>query len=145
MINGKQLPLYHKSYQLIKYLYHTVKNFPKHYKYTLGQSIIDLAWQCLDLVLTANIQPNKDKYFRILELSANFDKLKIRIRMIQEIGLISPKQFAHLQVNYITTIGEMIGGWLKWSASYRGGGGKSGFYKIYEYDFYLPKIISSVS
>ncbi|MFH0923509.1 MAG: four helix bundle protein [Candidatus Falkowbacteria bacterium] len=97
-----------------------MKNFPKHYKYTLGQSIIDLAWQCLDLVLAANVLPNKDKYYKILELSAVFDKLKLRIRMTQEIGLISSKQFAHLQVNYIAAIGEMIGGWLKWALNCRG-------------------------
>ncbi|MCG2697572.1 four helix bundle protein [Candidatus Parcubacteria bacterium] len=120
MLNSKQLPLYHKSYLLIKYFYRLVKNFPKHYKYTLGQSMIDLSWQCLDLVLAANVLPNKDKYYKILELSAVFDKLKLRIRMTQEIGLISSKQFAHLQVNYIAAIGEMIGGWLKWALNCRG-------------------------
>ncbi len=121
MINGKQLPLYHKSYQLIKYLYRLIKNFPKHYKYTVGQSIIELSWQCLDLVLATNVLPNKDKYYKILELSGVFDKLKLRIRMTQEIGLISSKQFTHLQVNFITTIGEMIGGWLKWAVNYQEG------------------------
>ena len=122
MLNSKQLPLYHKSYLLIKYSYRLVKNLPKHYKYTLGQSIIDLSWQCLDLVLAANVLPNKDKYYKILELSGVFDKLKLRIRMTQEIGLISSKQFTHLQINYITAIGEMIGGWLKWALKCRGGG-----------------------
>lgn len=129
MINSSQLPLYHKFYLLIKYLYGMIKNFPKHYKYSLGKNIIDLNWQCLDLVLAANVLPNKDKYLKILELSANFDKLKVRIRMVQEIGLISEKQFAHLQVNYLGAIGEMIGGWLKWALNCRGGAVKSRLFK----------------
>ncbi len=36
-----------------------VRNFSKQYKYTLGQNILDLTWQCLDLVLEANALPNK--------------------------------------------------------------------------------------
>jgi len=115
MATTKPLPLYYGFYQLIKYLYQIINNFPKQYKYTLGENIIDLAWQCLDLVFEANALPNKNKYSKILVLSASFDKLKIRLRMIQEINLISQKQFVHLQISYIKTIGEMIGGWLSWA------------------------------
>ena len=99
MATTKPLPLYYGFYQLIKYLYQIINNFPKQYKYTLGENIIDLAWQCLDLVFEANALPNKNKYSKILVL----------------INLISQKQFVHLQISYIKTIGEMIGGWLSWA------------------------------
>ena len=52
---------------------------------------------------------------KISELSNIFDKLKIRIRMAQELKLISEKQFAHIHTYYGREMGEMIGGWLKWS------------------------------
>ena len=76
---------------------------------------MDLSWQCLDLVLEANALPDKEKYPRISELSTTFDKLKIRLRLAQEINLISKKQFSHIQTFYLKETGEMIGGWLKWS------------------------------
>jgi hypothetical protein len=113
----QRLPLYYKFYQLIKFLYERVRNFPKQYKYTLGQNILDLSWQCLDLVLEANALPDKEKHQKILELSTTFDELKIRLRLAQEINLISKKQFVHIQTCYIKEIGEMIGGWLKWSSA----------------------------
>lgn len=116
MSNYKHLPLYLKIYQLVKFLYEMVRNFPKQYKYSLGQNILDLTWQCLDLVLEVNILPNEKKYQKILKLSIDFDKLKIRLRMAQELSLISKKQFVHLQSNYMREIGEMIGGWLKWAS-----------------------------
>ena len=115
MSNYEHLPLYLKIYQFVKFLYEMVRNFSKQYKYTLGQNILDLTWQCLDLVLEANALPNKEKHQKILELSIGFDKLKIRLRMAQELNLISQKQFVHIQVSYSKEIGEMIGGWLKWS------------------------------
>ena len=93
-----------------------VRNFPKQYKYSLGKDILELGWRCLDLILEANSMPNDKKYSKILELSTTFDKLKIRIRMIQELNLISEKQFAHIQTYHIKETGEMIGGWLNWSS-----------------------------
>jgi hypothetical protein len=92
-----------------------VRNFPKQYKYTLGENILGLGWRCLDLVLEANSLSNEKKCSKILELSITFDELKIRIRMAQELNLISERQFAHIQTYYAKEIGEMIGGWLKWS------------------------------
>jgi len=116
MSNSQHLPLYLKIYQLIKFLYERVRNFPKEYKYTLGENILNLSWRCLDLVLEANISPNEKKHPKILELSITFDKLKIRLRMAQELDLISKRQFVHIQTYYIKEIGEMIGGWLRWAS-----------------------------
>jgi len=82
----------------------------------LGENILDLSWQCLDSVLEANILPNEKKHPKILEISIAFDKLKVRLRMAQEINLISKRQFVHTQTYYIKEIGEMIGGWLKWAS-----------------------------
>jgi hypothetical protein len=115
MPQSEHLPIYLKIYQLIKFLYEIVKNFSKEYKYTLGRDILELGWGCLDLVLEINASSNNEKHLKILKLSVVFDKLKIRLRMIQELNLISEKQFAHIQNNYIKEIGQMIGGWLNWS------------------------------
>ena len=116
MLNSQHLPLYLKIYQLIKFLYGRVRNFPKEYKYTLGENILILSWRCLDLVVEANAMPGREKQGKISELSAAFDKLKIRLRMAQELNLIPEKQFVHIQTNYIRETGEMIGGWLKWAS-----------------------------
>lgn len=115
MANFQQLPLYLKLFQLIKLLYEVVRNFPKEYKYTFGKEILDLAWECLDLVLEANAVSGEERSFRISTLNVCFDKFKIRLRMAAELELISEKQFCHLEVYYLKETGEMIGGWLKWS------------------------------
>lgn len=128
-MNNNQFPLYHKIYQLLKILYKTVKNFPKEYKYNLGQEMIDLAWKCLDLTVEANLLPNYCKKTKIGELSSAFDRLKLRIRMGQEIDLLSVGQFAHIQENYLLEIGKEIGGWLNW-ARVSGGGVKR--FKIFD-------------
>lgn len=116
-MGNKNCTLYYKIYQLLKILYKTVKNFPKEYKYSLGKDLIDLTWQCLDLTIETNNLVNENKKIKIGELSVIFDKLKMRIRMGQEINLLSVGQFSHLEKNYILEIGNQIGGWMKWARS----------------------------
>ncbi len=120
-MRNDQLSLYHKIYQLIKILYRTIKNFPKEHKYSLGKEMIDFSWQCLDLTLEANSLPNHRKAPKISELSGIFDKLKMRIRMGQEINLLTLGQFTHLEENYLLEIGREIGGWSRWAAARRTG------------------------
>ena len=119
MSNEKEAPIYLKLYLLIKELDKMVENFPKHQKYTLGNQTMEMAWDCIDLVIEANNASFYQKKHKISELSDCFDKLKIRLRMSQELGLISTGQFAHIQSQYMSEIGEMIGGWMKWAGEGR--------------------------
>lgn len=116
MAEYKALPLYNKIYFLIKLLYSTTRNIPKEYKYGIGNEIVALAWSCLDLFHEANNLPNREKHVAIKRLSSEFDKLKSRLRMMQEIELLTVGQFSHFQINYIIPIGEQLGGWLRWAA-----------------------------
>ena len=113
---NKKPQLYFKFYQLLKFLYRAVRNFEKQYKYSLGGEILNLTWGCLDLIIEINVLPNKEKLSRIKELGICFDKLKIRLRIAQELKQISEDQFSHLQSEYIKETGKMIGGWINWAS-----------------------------
>lgn len=107
-----------KLFKFIVDLNEFVRNLPKHYKYSLGQETMDMAWRCLDLVLEANFYYTpRIKKQKINELSLTFDKLKLRIRMFQELNLIKTKKFQMYQLHYLKNIGGMIGGWIKWADS----------------------------
>lgn len=106
--------LYLAVFKLIRYLYTLVKNFPKEYKYTLGEDILKLAWATLDCVITANVLPNNEKAGCILKASITFDKLKYRLRLAHEIKTISTKQQTFL-IEQNTQIAKMLAGWQKWA------------------------------
>lgn len=108
-------PLYHKLYQLTKQLYLVVHNMPREYKYELGREMLHLSWSCLDLFFEANSVENAKKKVKVQELSKNFDKLKLRLRMAQELRIVSEGRFSVLQKQYILPAGKMIGGWLSWT------------------------------
>lgn len=114
MTKPSELPLYLITFKLLAYLYHLIHNFPKEYKYTLGQSILDLSWEILDLTIQANNLPNCNKYQKICEVSNTFDRFKGRLRMAYELKLISNKKYGFI-VGQLEEIGAMINGWNKWA------------------------------
>jgi hypothetical protein len=115
-MQGNSTKIYYKLHQLTKHFYGVVRSFEKEYKYTIGRDAIDLLWRCLDLAVEANSCSNENKKPVIAELSLAFEKLKIRIQMSREIKLLTVKQFAYIQEEFMLEIGKMIGGWNNWAA-----------------------------
>ncbi len=114
MARNEHLPIYRKTYLLIKEIYQITNQFPKTYKYSFGRDIEEKSWRVMDLIIEANSVV--EKYPKIQELSLEFDKLKLRIRFASELRIIPEKRFVDLQ-NKIAEIGRMISGWLKWATS----------------------------
>ncbi len=115
MVNQEKAKIYLNLFQLNKNLHLAVKGFPKEKKYTLGEDILNKNWQCIDLVIAINTYSADKRKEKIEELSVVFDCLKVRLRMAEELGIMSVNQFAHIQENYMKETGKMIGGWLAWS------------------------------
>jgi len=111
----QSMPLYLRLTELLKLEYKLVSNFPKAYKYSLGEEIISLTWNMLDLFIEAQTCPSKrkeDKVVAIRTMVQKNDCLKLRIRFCSELKLASLRQQTKLQ-QHLTEVGKMIGSWLK--------------------------------
>jgi len=110
----QNLPLYLKLNVLLKKLYLIIHQLPKEYKFSLGHDLVNKNWLLVDLFIEAQTG-TENKIKTIAIISRNFDQLKIRIRFLSELKLISLGQYTEL--NLITNeIGKMIGSWMKFGA-----------------------------
>lgn len=116
MAQYSHLPLYIKTYEFIKLVYRLVGQFRKEYKYTLGEELQKIIWQMLDETIKTNSLPDNRKKEGIEKISQLFDKFKIRLRFVYEIGLLNAKKFSVAQ-GEMAEIGRMIGGWSRWTTS----------------------------
>jgi len=107
----QNLPLYLKLIVLLKQLYQITHQLPKEYKFSLGQDLVNKNWKLIDLFIEAQTCP-ENKIQTIAALSRDFDRLKVRIRFLSELKLISLGQTAALN-SETNEIGKMIGNWLK--------------------------------
>lgn len=109
------MPLYLKLVNLLKIEYGVLHNLPKEYKFSLGQDTVNRTWEILDLFIMAQ-NNSKGKTETIEKINYLFDSLKLRIRFLTELKVISLTQTATLAESLVE-IGKMIGSWLSISAS----------------------------
>lgn len=111
----QSMPLYLGLLKLLKAEYSLLKNLPRQYKYTLGENIISLTWKLIDLFieiqLTQSLKTPR-KIFLIKSMNTHHEQLKLRIRFLGELKLISLKQQTTLNTSMVD-IGKMIGSWIK--------------------------------
>jgi hypothetical protein len=109
----QNMPLYLELLELLRNEYSIFHNLPKAYKFSLGQDIINRTWNIIDLFIIAQTASDESAKVLIIEqISQQFDCLKLRIRFLTELKLISLGQSAHMS-GYLVAIGKMIGSWRK--------------------------------
>ena len=90
------LPVYKDVYRLILKIYEYTKEFPKEYKYTLGQDMKKDGLQLVRSIYRANKEKDKRKYLE--SLLDDFEFLKLEIRIFTDMKILSPKKQVELSL-----------------------------------------------
>jgi len=102
------LPVYRDTYKLILLLFDITQNFPREYKYTLGQDIKRDGINLVRSIYRANRAESKKVHLE--EFLDNFEILKLEIRLCVDMKILSLKTQAALS-EYFESIGRQITGW----------------------------------
>lgn len=106
----EELKITQKIYDMMKYAYQALVQFPKSEKYALATDIK----KCMNTILERTIEANK-KYYKkttLQELDVEVAKLKVYIRLSYELGYLPTKKY-EIWSEKVVEIGKMIGGWIK--------------------------------
>lgn len=106
----EDLKILQKVFDMIKYGYGALAQFPKSEKFALAADIK----RCLDLILERVIEASK-KYYKkttLQELDVEVTKLKVYLRLSLELCFLPPKKY-EIWSGMAVEIGKMLGGWLK--------------------------------
>ncbi|MDG2448329.1 MAG: four helix bundle protein [Saprospiraceae bacterium] len=102
------LPVFKEVYQLIMKIFEYTKDFPKEYKYTLGQDMKRDGIQLVRSIYRANKAKNKTEYLE--QFLDDFEVLKLEIRLCVDMKILSFKKQAELS-GMMESIGKQITGW----------------------------------
>jgi len=107
----RDIPIFHKTYELMLWVYVVVNRFPKKQRFVLGQEIEKTAIKFLKLIIKTNY--TKEKVLPLSEASIEINTFLILIRFSKDLHFLSKRQyeFAASQTNEIS---KMLGGWLKY-------------------------------
>lgn len=107
------LPVYKDTYKLLLLVYEITKNFPREYKYTLGQDMKRDGLQLVRSIYRANRAENKKVHLE--EFLDNFEILKLEIRLCVDLKILSIKMQSQTTA-LLESIGKQITGWKKASS-----------------------------
>lgn len=106
----KDMQIFKKMYDLLLWLYPTVKKFPKSEKYVLGERIERTALNMIEGIISSNYEFNKSESLK--KTNVELEKLRIFIRISKDMKLINFKKYEHASM-MINEIGKMLGGMMK--------------------------------
>lgn len=102
------LPVYRDCYSLTLMLFQYTKEFPREYKYTLGQDIKHDSIELVRSIYRANKADSKREYLE--KFLDDLELLRFEIRLSVDLHLLTIKQQAHI-AELMDRIGKQITGW----------------------------------
>ncbi|MCX6313612.1 MAG: four helix bundle protein [Sphingobacteriales bacterium] len=104
------LPVYRDTYKLILKIFEYTKDFPKDYKYTLGQDMKRDALHLVRSIYRANKSVQKKEHLD--DFMDDFELIKLEIRLCTDMKVLPIKKQAELSL-LMDSIGKQITGWSK--------------------------------
>jgi hypothetical protein len=102
------LKVFQDVYQLILKVFEFTKDFPREYKFTLGQDMKRDAIVLVRSIYRANKAKNKTEYLE--QFLDNFEILKLEIRLCVDLKIMSFKKQSEIAL-LMEGIGKQITGW----------------------------------
>jgi len=112
MARYNHLPVFQRSYDLNLEIYRTTHNFPREYKYSLGQKLKEISNELLDWIVVTNSQKDKIPYFSKMKMQ--IERLRIQIRVAYDLKIIKSQRLEFLN-RIIEEISMQVGGWENWA------------------------------
>jgi len=106
----KHLPIYKGAYDLLLRIMIATKDFPREYKYTLGQKLKDEVMEMILFVYRANSIADRDAHIRaILE---RLQLVEVMMRLAHDLRVLSRGHYVGL-VEMTDGLARQAQGWLK--------------------------------
>ena len=116
MAQYEHLPIYKQTYDLLLRIMTATRNFPREYKYTLGQKLKDEVIELVVLIYRANsVQERQRHISAILE---RVQVVQLMIRLAHDMQILPRRHYAAL-AEMTDTLARQAGGWLKSSGKGR--------------------------
>jgi hypothetical protein len=99
-----------KAYELSIWLIRKVENFPRSYRFSVGdrlvQGILDLLLRLVDAAYS------RDKFRILSEVNGMLNRLRFLLRLAKDLNLLTVDSYGHA-AERVEEIGRMVGGWRK--------------------------------
>ena len=108
-----ELPIIAKLYEILLWTLPHLAKLPRTHRFLAGDRVATGLYRLLESLVRA--QSGSRRRERLAEASASLDLLRLEVRLLKDLRLLSINACEHL-AKELNEVGRMLGGWLKASA-----------------------------
>ena len=101
-----------RTYDLLQWLLPKAEHFPKLYRSTVTQRLMDAALNFQESLLLAQAYRDKIRLRHLRAADAYLDVVRLYLRLVFDWDWLSSGQYKHVS-RMVAEIGRLLGGWLK--------------------------------
>ncbi len=101
-----------RTYDLLRWLLPKSARFPKLYRGTVTQRLMDAALDFQEALLLAQAYRDKIRLRHLRAADAHLSQVRLYLRLVHAWGWLSPGQYEHVS-RMVAEIGRLLGGWIK--------------------------------
>ena len=110
MAKYQHLPIYKLTYDILIRIMQVTKNFPREYKYTLGQKMKEETMEIIVLIYRANSARDRERH--ISEIVERIQVVQMLARLSHDLHILQRKHYADL-AEKTDSLARQAQGWLK--------------------------------
>lgn len=111
---SSEMVIFTRTYDLLRWLLPKSERLPKLYRSTVTQRLMDAVLDFQEATLLAQAHTDKVRLRHLRAADAHLSKVRLYLRLIHDMGWLSPGQYAHVS-RMVAEIGQLLGGWIKQS------------------------------
>lgn len=104
--------IFTRTFDLLAWLLPKSEHFPKVYRATITQRLMDAALDFQEALFDAQTAQGRARQTHLHQADAHLNKLRLYLRLVHHWRWLNDGQYRHVSA-MIAEIGKLLGGWLK--------------------------------
>lgn len=97
---------------MLDWLLPKAERFPKVYRSTVTQRLMDAALNFQEAILEANVYEDKIRLRHLRHADVQLHKVRLYLRLVHRWGWLTVGQYEHVS-GMVAEIGRLLGGWIQ--------------------------------
>ena len=109
---AEDLVLLTRLFDLLAWLVPRSESFPRPYRHTVTQRLLDAALDCQEAVFAAQSQRGAARQTQLARADAALSALRLYLRLAHRWQWLNDGQYAHAS-KLVAEVGRLLGGWIR--------------------------------
>lgn len=108
---AEEMVIFARTFDLLEWLLPKSERFPRGYRFTLTQRMMDAALDLQEALITAETRQGRSRLAALRDADAALGRLRVYLRLAHRWRWLSDGQYGHAG-GMVGEIGRLLGGWL---------------------------------